>query len=169
MKKIILIVAMLIILIPQGFSQGWLKGTNSLSLYSPGDKVGIGTLPGSEKLTIKSLSGETPLALIGYGTSTAPVLKYMLQNGSVVFRLYAKTDWWVIGNLFDSTSSGLSVKPNWIRMNATLSVTRVSTSAMVMPPVAQPSAVVIGQYYFSSADSSLHYYNGKVWKKVTSQ
>ena len=168
MKKVILISAMIIILMSQGFSQGWIKGTNSLSLYSAGDKVGIGTLPGSEKLTIKSLSGETPLALIGYGTSTAPILKYMLPNGSTIFRLYAKNNWWVIGNLLDSTTASLSVKPNWIRMNATLTATKVSTHALVIPPGSQPTGV-IGQFYFSSADSCFYYYTGRAWKKVTSQ
>lgn len=126
MKKFFVFVLSLIIAVGTFSQQSWTKSNNQVSLYLNSDKVGIGTTgtPGS-KLIIQSISGETPLALKGNSTQTNPFLNLLNSRSVSLWRLYATTGWWTIGNSFDSTSAIFSVKPikNWIRINGTVYAT----------------------------------------------
>lgn len=167
MKKIIFL-CLAMLLAAGGFAQQtWTKGSGNVSLYSATDKVGIGTTNAADKFAIKSLAGETPLNLIGYAPYAQPFIKLSAANGTPFFRLYARNEWWVIGNSFDSTTAVVSAKPsrNWLRWNAAASFTGLKTPYLWLPFSAAP-AVPIEKMYLSSSDSTLKYHDGTTVQTV---
>jgi hypothetical protein len=129
MKKFISILSLLLIAAISSIAQvPWVKDGSATYLKTQTDKVGIGTISPNEKLTIVSLSGESILGLKGYSTQSNAYIKLMNSNGTAIWGLYAKTDWWTIGNTIDSTTALLVAKINkaWIRINGTLSATKLT-------------------------------------------
>ena len=161
--------------------RSWIEGTGNATLYTPTDKVGIGTNARlDEKLVIQSLSGETPLALRGSSIQNLPFVTMSTTLGNPFWKLYAGPVSWSIGISSDSARATIYVKPllQWIRINSTVSMTKLIAPAVTtdsitinkflkLPPQSVTPASVFGNVYLKASDSCLYYYNGKAWKKFS--
>jgi len=74
-----------------------------------------------------SVSGETPLGLIGYPNHWDPYIAIYNSNSMEIWKLYANADWFTIGTTMDSTSALLvgRVNKGWFKINGTGSFTKV--------------------------------------------
>ena len=98
------------------------------------DKVGIGTASTLDKLTVASVSGETPLGLIGFPNHYNPFITCYNSNSVSIWKLYASADLFTIGNSNDSTTALLvgRLAKGWFKINGTGSFTRVlGTTAII--------------------------------------
>ncbi|HNW74548.1 MAG TPA: hypothetical protein PKN44_13045, partial [Bacteroidales bacterium] len=135
--------------------QSWLKNNGKVYLYENANKVGIGTSTSlTSKVTVQSVSGETPLVLRGYSSQKFPFVSLQTSRGINIWRLYAKAGWWGIGDSFDSTSMIISAKPGWFRFNASV----MMNSIELVPTEDSPPTSTAGRIYVNSEDSTLHYY-----------
>jgi hypothetical protein len=124
MKKIITLFTILMLSGLMLYAQNpFLKDQSLIYLKVNTDKVGIGAAPTSDKVTISSVAGETPLGLKGYPGQWNPFISLYNSNSTAIWKLYANADWWTIGQTMDTTLAllvGRSSK-GWLKVNGVLS------------------------------------------------
>lgn len=118
------------------------KEGNTGVLKVPTDKIGIGGAATTAKMTIFSMAGEIPMALIGYSTPYSPYLTFLNSNQVPVFRIYANNYWWAIGNSSDTAAALLVGKQarNWLKVNGTVSSSKVISTTVSAGTLSATSA-----------------------------
>jgi hypothetical protein len=176
MKKIIFLLFTVFLIGHVTAQQTWNKISSSVFLFDEMDKVGVGCMPGAEKVLIQSKNGETPLALKGITNQISPFIICYSPMNTAIWKLYASPNLWTIGNSLDTTKAIISVKPakSWFKVNGTMASTSVKTGSatiatLLRVPIYQTTVTVpstYGSIYICSADSCLYYYNGTTSVKI---
>jgi hypothetical protein len=128
MKKIITTLTILLLSGLMVMAQNpFLKDQSLIYLKVDTDKVGIGSAPTADKVTIKSVAGETPLGLKGFTGQWNPYIACYNSNSTAIWRLFANPDWFTIGNTKDTTLALMvgKINKNWLRFNGTGSFTKI--------------------------------------------
>jgi len=135
MKKIALLFSFLLTAAVMAPAQNpFIKDQSNIYLKVPADKIGIGAAAALDKVTISSLSGETQLGLVGFPNHYNPFITCYNSNSVPIWKLYASSDWFTIGNTMDTTSALLvgRLAKGWFKVNGTGSFTRaVATTGAI--------------------------------------
>lgn len=158
MKKLFTLFSILLLSGLIGMAQNpFLKEQSLIYLKVDTDKVGIGCAPTADKVTIKSLGGETPLGLKGYTNHYNPFITCYNSNSVAVWKLFANPDWWTIGTSSDTTTALMvgRFSSQWLKINGTFSAGEVrSTTGTFTNSSTTGNLTSIGRFL---GDSTLYY------------
>jgi len=170
MKKITGIIAILLFAGLFATAQNpFIKDQDDIYLKVTTNKVGIGLMPGSEKLTVGSVAGEGPLALKGYSSPYSPYVALYSSDDVAIWKLFASPAWWTIGTTRDTTSALIVGKNSlaWLKINGTLAATRlhattgtVTTLSSTTATMTTANTTTLSTNHFTASDSlGLYLYN----------
>ncbi len=128
MKKFIALLSVLLLAGLMVSAQNpFLKDQNDVYLKVETDKVGIGGPVAADKVSIYSVTGETPLGLFGYPNHFNPYITLYNSNGVKIWRLFANQNWFTIGSTKDTSNALIvgKILKSWLKFNATLSVRKL--------------------------------------------
>ncbi|MFZ4569752.1 MAG: hypothetical protein ACOYM0_01325 [Bacteroidales bacterium] len=145
MKKYFFFLTVLLLAGVIGMAQNpFIKDQNEVYLKFQTDKVGIGIPPASDKLSIGSVAGETTLGLHGNANYYNPYITLYNSNSVAVWKLFANSEWFIIGNSRD-TGQGLIVgrpNDNWLKINGTLAATKMQATTGAFTNITVGTATV---------------------------
>ncbi len=145
MKKIITMLTILLIAGLMTTAQNpFIKDQGDIHLKVSTDKVGIGGNAATAKVSIMSVSGETPLGLTGYPNHWDPYITFFNSNSVAIWKIYANADWFTIGTTRDSTSALLvgRVDKGWFKINGTGSFTKILGTTGTITTLGSTTATV---------------------------
>lgn len=128
MKKFIALLSLLLLVgLIVSAQNPFLKDQSDVYLKVETDKVGIGGPVAADKVSIYSVTGETPLGLFGYPNHFNPYITLYNSNGVKIWRLFANQNWFTIGDTKDTNNALIvgKISKNWIRFNATIYARKV--------------------------------------------